>query len=204
VRYKIPFVLMAALLALASVAPAQDFGVAESAETIDRGNFKIRANPMLIFAEEDFLDDEFGLSASAGYGFTDKLDAEAKLAFYDGVTLVGADVEFWLMKGDLDVSLSVGGHLGMADDEGVDTKGLDLTGIVSTQVAEKLEVYGALDLAMVSLDDVVGDDSFTTLHLVPGIEYKLAEDLDLVAEFGLGLNDDSSNYVSGGLAYYLR
>jgi len=37
-----------------------------------------------------------------------------------------------------------------------------------------------------------------------GIEYRLAEDLDFVAEVGIGLSDDSANYISGGLAYYLR
>ena len=37
------------VLLLPTVSFAQDFGVMESAETIDRGNFKFRVNPMLFF-----------------------------------------------------------------------------------------------------------------------------------------------------------
>jgi hypothetical protein len=39
---------------------------------------------------------------------------------------------------------------------------------------------------------------------VPGIEYKLSDNLDLIAELGVGLNDSSANYIAGGVAYYLR
>jgi hypothetical protein len=42
------------------------------------------------------------------------------------------------------------------------------------------------------------------LHLVPGIEYRLSDTFDLVAEFGIGINDNSSNYVGAGIAYYVR
>jgi hypothetical protein len=42
------------------------------------------------------------------------------------------------------------------------------------------------------------------VHLVPGIEYRLADNLDLLFEVGIGLNDDSHNYLSFGLSLYLR
>ncbi len=48
------------------------------------------------------------------------------------------------------------------------------------------------------------DNSFTRLHLVPGIEYRLSDTLDLVAEFGIGINDNSSTYVGAGITYYIR
>src|SRR5688500_2679156 len=100
-RLKISFVMLAAFAAFSSMAAAQDFGVVESAETIDRGNFKLRVNPIMLFGDDEVGDgdSEVGFAGSAGYGFTDKLDVEAKLAVYDFATLVGADVEFWLMKG---------------------------------------------------------------------------------------------------------
>jgi len=41
------------------------------------------------------------------------------------------------------------------------------------------------------------------MHLVPGIEYRLSDDLDFLAEFGIALNDDSRSYASVGLALYL-
>ena len=69
----------------------------------------------------------------------------------------------------------------------------------------KLELFGALDIARNWLDiDDRFDNDYTTVHLVPGIEYALSNNLDLVAEIGIGLNNDSSNYVSGGIAFYIR
>src|SRR5262245_1870913 len=104
--------LFAALFALAASASAQDFGVMESAETIDRGNFKLRAHPMLILGE-DGADSELGVVLVAGYGIADRLDAEAKVAAYSNLKFIGVDAEYWLLKGGLDVSLSLGGHIGM-------------------------------------------------------------------------------------------
>ena len=67
----------AALLALGLAAPAlaQDFGVMESAETLNRGNIKLMAYPLLIFGSQD-EDNQLGVVGRAGYGFTDNLDAE--------------------------------------------------------------------------------------------------------------------------------
>jgi hypothetical protein len=61
-------------------------------------------------------------------------------------------------------------------------------------------LYGGLNLSFESGDD----EDFTRAYVVPGIEYRVAENLDLLAEFGLGLNDDTRNYVSFGLALYIR
>ena len=46
--------------------------------------------------------------------------------------------------------------------------------------------------------------AFTTAHLVPGIEYRVSSSVDFVGEIGIGLNDGSSNYISAGIAYYVR
>jgi hypothetical protein len=71
-------------------------------------------------------------------------------------------------------------------------------------VSPRLELYGALDLAVNSFREDFIDDGFTTVHLVPGVEYAATPDIDLVAEFGIGLNDDSYHYLSGGVAFYFR
>jgi hypothetical protein len=42
------------------------------------------------------------------------------------------------------------------------------------------------------------------VHLTPGIEYRLSNDLDFLAEIGIGLTDASANYLTAGLAYYFR
>ena len=68
----------------------------ESAETIDRGNFKFKVNPMFLFGKD--LDDEAGVTFLTGYGFTDNFDLEGGVAVYDGFRLFGGNAEVWLVK----------------------------------------------------------------------------------------------------------
>ena len=194
-------VCLVSLLLCPALGYAQDFGVAESAETIDRGNFKLRANPILIFQDGD---SEPGVGFAAGYGVTDSFDFEGKLALYDGVTLFGGDVEFWLVKDPrpIDFSISAGFHYAKSDFS--DSTGVDVTLIGSHALTPRLDFYAALDMAFNKFRDDFPDNSFTQVHLVPGIEYKIHQDLDFVAEFGISLTDEGNHYLSGGLAYYLR
>jgi hypothetical protein len=191
-----------AVLALAAAAPAhaQNF-LMNSAETINKGNFKIAGFPTILFGE-DGADDNFGVATRLGYGFTPSFDVEAKLAFFDDFKLYGADAELWLVKGTTDVSVAAGAH--RADvDGGFDSTAVDLSVLVSGSIARKLELYGGGSVSFESIDDV-DDGDFTRAYLVPGLEYKASEDVDLLAEFGIGLNDDSPNYFSFGVALYLR
>ncbi len=55
-------------LALPVAAAAQDFGVMNSAETINKGNFKLLANPIVIFGRNG-SDGETGIAVMGGYGF---------------------------------------------------------------------------------------------------------------------------------------
>jgi len=191
-------------------ASAQHIGVLQSAETNDRGTFKFMGAPIMAFGK-DGAEDEFGFVARGGYGFTDRFDAEAKLGFFESGTFVGADAELWILKGKeedtgLDGSLTGGVHWFLGNDENFDTIGLELTPILSGHVSKSLELYGALDVSFESIQDAPAgvDDSFTNLHLVPGIEYRLSDTIDLIAEVGIGLNDDSATYAGIGLAFYLR
>jgi hypothetical protein len=200
-RLRRSVLLLISLLALPAAAGAQDFGVLESAETINQGNFKLTINPMFVFGDGE---DEAGIALKAGYGFTPRFDMEAKAAFYEGVNFFGFDAEYWLLRGqDLDVSVSGGLHFGRSD-QAFDTTGIDVTLLASGQLSPRLELFAALDLAFESIDADFIDESFTTGHLVPGIEYAISDELDFVFEVGLSLNDNGSHYLSGGLAYYLR
>lgn len=195
--------LIAAVVAVLApaAASAQDFGVAESAETINTGNFKLSVNPMFVFPDD--ADNEIGVGLRFGYGFTPRFDMEAKAAFYDGLYFLGGDFEYWLVKNRAwDVSAGAGLHIARGDFV-ADSTGVDLTLLASRHIARRLEFYGALDLAIESVDDDEGED-FTTVHLVPGIEYAISDDLDFVAEAGFSLNDDGAHYVSVGLSYYIR
>ena len=184
-----------------AAASAQDFGVAESAETINTGNFKLSVNPMFVFPEVG--DNEIGAGLRFGYGFTPRFDMEAKAAFYDGLTFFGGDFEYWLVKNRAwDVSGGAGIHFARGD-AFADSTGIDLTLLASSHIARRLEFYGGLDIAIEEVDDDQGED-FTTFHLVPGIEYAISDDLDFVAEGGFSLNDDGSHYFSVGLSYYIR
>ena len=143
----------------------------------------------------------------AGFGFTNSFDAEGGVAFYDGVTFFGLNAEYFGARsknGAVDFSVGGGVHFGRGDDDTLDTTGVDLTFIGSGRTSPRLELYGALDFAFESFDDDSMDDGFTTVHLVPGVEYQLRDDLDFVAELGIGITDESSNYVTAGVAYYFR
>jgi hypothetical protein len=201
-RTRLMMLLCGLTIATPAIAHAQDFGIVESAETIDKGNFKIRANPMVLFGKDQ--DKTVGVAVGAGYGFTKNFDMEGQLALYDGMTMFGVNGEVWAVKRDpFDFSVAFGVHARRGD-KTVDATGLDLTFLPSKHVNEKLDVYGGLDFAFESISDNFGGGSFKTIHLVPGLEYKLNPDLDFVAELGLGLNDEARHYVSAGLAYYFR
>jgi len=86
--------------------------------------------------------------------------------------------------------------------EGDDVVGFDTTILTSDHVTKNLELYAGLRVAFEFPDN--DRDSYQRIHLVPGIEYRLGKDLDFLAEVGIKLNDDSSSYVSAGLAYYIR
>lgn len=209
---KLTICLVAASLALCSALPAaaQYIGVLQSAETLDQGAIKLMAAPIMVFGK-DGTDDAFGLGARAGYGFTRSFDAEAKLGFFENGTYIGADAEFWLLRGKekdqgLDGSITGGLHYLLGNDENLDSIGFDVIPQVSLHVSENLELCGALSASFESLQDAPprADDSITRVHLVPGFEYRLSDSLDLVGEVGIALNDNSSTYAGAGLSFYLR
>ena len=67
-----------------------------------------------------------------------------------------------------------------------DSSGFDLALLVSTRPHERLEIFGAFKVAFDSLKN--SDYNYSRAYLVPGIEYRISSDIDLLAEFGFGLN----------------
>lgn len=204
-RCDVRFLRVAAIAALGLALPvsaaAQDFGVMNSAETINKGNFKLMANPIVVFGKNG-SDGDTGVAVMGGYGFGDRFDVEAKISFFDGLKFFGADAEYWLIKENpVNVSLIGGFHIADASG-GSDAKGIDITALASGKVGEKLELYGGLDWSRNSFKN--SSFHYSTFHLVPGIEYRISPQVDFVGEFGLGLNDDSNHYASVGIAYYFR
>ena len=159
------------------------------------------AYPIFVFVPD--ADNETGVGLQLGYGATDSLDIEGRAAFYDDVTFVGGDAEVWFLKNQpLDLSARGGFHFGLVEDDN-DTRAFDLSLIASAPIASRIELYGALDMAFVSVDD--SEDDYTTVHLVPGIEAALSDNLDFLLEFGIAADDDNaSDYFAFGLSYYFR
>ena len=59
-----------------------------------------------------------------------------------------------------------------------------------------------MSVSFESLDDTRRSTDFRRVYLLPGVEYRINRNMDLVAEFGAGLNHDSPHYVTVGFAFY--
>jgi hypothetical protein len=194
-------ILAAAMFLAAAAAEVSAQGVLmNSAETINQGNLKLAVFPTVLFGK-DGSDSVWGVAGRVGYGLTPRFDIEAKGAAFKDLKYFGADIEYWLVKGkNINASVALGGH--MTDSNGgADSSGIDAAFLVSTTPAKNLEVYGGLKLAFDSVKN--SDNNYTLVHFVPGIEYRISNDLDFLAEIGIALNGHSRNYARVGFALYL-
>ncbi|MFH2108574.1 MAG: hypothetical protein ABII93_07895 [Chrysiogenia bacterium] len=198
-RKMIMIILAAAMFLTVAVAEVSAQSVLmNSAETINQGNLKLGIFPTVLFGKNGG-DSVWGVAGRFGYGLTKSIDIEAKAAFFKGLKYFGADVEYWFLKGEnFNASAALGGHI--TDYKGAgDSKGIDAALIASTRPVKNLELYGGL---MLAFDSIKNGGNYTLAHIVPGIEYRVSDDLDFLAEVGIALNDNSSSYGSVGLAYY--
>jgi len=205
-------IIFVAVLGLCFALPAmaQYIGVLQSAETMDRGTYKLMVAPIMVLGK-DGADNKTGFAARGGYAFTENFDVEAKLGLFDQGTVFGLDGEYWISRSTKknsrpDFSLTGGFHMMSGKENYYDSRGFEIMPQLSKHVSKNLELCGALNASFEKIKDVPPgvDDSFTTLHLVPGIEYRLSDTIDFEAEFGIAINDNTSNYIGAGLAYYLR
>jgi hypothetical protein len=81
-----------------------------------------------------------------------------------------------------------------------DIFGIDTALILSVYLTDSVEFYGGVQLGFESVEDT--DRNFTRAHAVPGLEIRVTDQLDFLAEYGVSLNDNSQDYVSIGLALY--
>jgi hypothetical protein len=201
VRKTIVVILAAAMFLVAAAAKvsAQDV-LMNSAETINQGNLKLALFPTMLFGK-DGSDSVWGMAGRVGYGLTPRFDIEAKAGIFKGLNYFGVEAEYWLIKGrNVNGSVALGAH--MTDwKDGADSSGIDTALLFSTRPAERLELYGGLKFAFDSVKN--SDQNFTRAHLVPGLEYRISDNLDFLAEFGIALTDSSRSYASVGLALYL-
>jgi hypothetical protein len=185
---------------------AQSVPLLQSAETIDKGNFKLVLAPAYVLGKNG-ADGEFGVVGRFGYGFASRFDAELKTAVYENETYLGGDAEVWLVHdAGVNVSMTGGLHYVFGGGNRSDTWAVELTPLASLPLRPGFDLYAGFNAAFEKIQDAPpgSDDSFTRTHLIPGFEYSLSKDADLAGEFGIGLNDNSAHYVSAGIEFYLR
>ena len=191
----------ALLVAAAAEVSAQDV-LMNSAETINQGNFKLALFPTVLLGKNGG-DPLWGLAGRFGYGFTPRFDIEAKARELQRTHLFRRRCRVLAPPRR---ECQCFGRAGRSHDECERGRGqLRHRYLAPDQrqaQAGKLELYGGLKLAFDSVKN--SDQNFTLAHFVPGFEYAINSDLDFLAEFGIGLNDNSRSYVSVGLALYLR
>jgi len=197
---KFMIIFIAAIFLAAAVQVSAQAVLMNSAETINQGNLKLAIFPTVLLSKNG-SGSVWGVAGRFGYGLTRSLDIEAKAGLFKGLKYFGADLEYWFLKsGDFNGSVALGGH--MTDYSGAgDSTGIDTSLLFSHKPVENLEIYGGLMLAFESVKN--SNDSFTLMHFVPGLEYRISSDLDFLAEVGIALNANSRSYASVGLALYL-
>jgi hypothetical protein len=202
-RKSIVVILAAALFLVTAAAQvsAQDV-LMNSAETINQGNLKLALFPTVLFGKNG-SDSLWGVAGRVGYGLLPRFDIEAKGAIFKSLKYLGVDAEYWLIQGrNANVSVALGAHLtDWQAGVGADSSGIDTALLFSTSPVSNLELYGGLKLAFDSFKNP--DHNVTLAHIVPGLEYRISDDLDFLAEFGIALNDSSRSYASLGLSLYL-
>ena len=207
-----------ASLVVCGSAAAADFGVMETAESIEPKAFKLVGFPMLTDrnrANRD-SDEEGSFALGLGYGLPYGLDVEGQVARSDEATYFGSDVE-WNAWSGYGMKVSIGSGVHSVDFErGGSANGVDTTAIFTYTPVRHLDVNAALDASWEDVnadlelapgaerDRFSFDNDYETAYFVPGLEYQLTRNVDLLAEAGLGLNGASDDYLGAGLSWYFR
>lgn len=199
---------LAAACLCAAPAAAIDFGVMETADVVRRGDFKFIAFPLAV-RDGPRREHDSGVNVGLGYGLGAGLDAELQVGVYDDFTFFGADLE-WSYRADRPLELSIGGGAHKVDSDFGHPWGVDVAHIVSYTPAAipALRLIGSLDAAFEYTDPVYAaaigaeHEDYWAVYAVPGVQYRFTRDVDLIGEVGVGLNDDSYDYVAAGISFY--
>lgn len=201
---------LAAGLACALPARAVDFGVMETADTVIPGDFKFLAFPLAV-RDGPRREVDTGINVGIGYGINEPLDVELQVGVYDDFNYFGADLEY-AYRENRPLELSVGGGVHRVDSDFGHPYGFDITHIASYTTASipSLRLIGALDAAYERTDayyaQSIGakDEAYWVAYAVPGLQFRVNERVDLIGEVGVGLNNDSNDYVALGLSFYFE
>jgi hypothetical protein len=203
-----PALMFIAGIAFAAPAFAVDFGVMETADTVVAGDFKFISFPLAV-RDGPRREVDTGINVGLGYGLSEHVDVEAQIGVYDDFNFFGLDLEYSYREDQpLELSIAGGAHK-VASDFGYPW-GWDLTHVVSYTLASvpTVRVIGAIDASYETTDAYYAesisaqDRRYWTVYAVPGVQYRFNERVDVIGEVGVGLNDESNDYVAAGLSFY--
>jgi len=189
--------LAAGVLALAAPARGQD-AVMQAAQPLEASAFRLALHPVLIPEG----DDELGLAGRVEWALDGRLAFQSRFAFYNDLSFLSAGAAYSLSRGgSLDLALLAGVHRSFPDERDA-FYGADLTLLGSHELGDGTSVFGSLDLDREWPPAPYA--AITRFHLTGGLELAVSKQLTALIEVGLGLGDDSPNYVSAGVAWTSR
>jgi opacity protein-like surface antigen len=202
--------ILAAAAGLVCTLPALavDFGVMETADTVIPGDFKFLAFPLAV-RDGPRREVDTGINVGIGYGISEPLDVEFQIGVYDDFNFFGLDLEYSYRE-KRPLELSIGGGVHKVESDFGYPYGFDLTHIASYTFTSlpTLRFIAALDGSYEVADAYYAasigarDKEYWTGYAVPGLQFRVNERVDLIGEAGIGLNDDSQDYVALGLSFY--
>lgn len=201
-------IAVAACVLCAGPALAVDFGVMETADVIEPGDFKFIAFPLAV-NNGPRREQDSGVTVGLGYGLSRRVDVELQVGTYDDFTFYGGDLEYTYRPGR-PLELSVGGGAHYARTDFGDPWGLDFTHIASYTLERfpSWRLNGGLDFGYEVTDAqfaaAIGadDQRHWTAYAVPGVQFRASDNVDIVGEVGVGLNGESDDYLAAGVSYY--
>jgi hypothetical protein len=194
--------MMALVLLVPAAAHANDFGVLHTAIPVEKSVWRLQGGGVISLEDEG----REALVLGAATGLAPKFDFEAKLSISGDDMAIGGGVGYLITQQNVPVDLNVGAGFHYVNHDTADITAFDVNVIGSKAINPKFSLYGAFSISFGSQDiaDSSDDDSFTRAHLIPGMEYKLNDKVNVVVELGIALNDSATNYLGGSIQYYIR
>jgi hypothetical protein len=162
--------------------------VFNTASTLKPGKFSLGIEPVV-------YDNDLGLFLHGGVGLKSGVDLSLKYGFLKYDDYFGADLEWRLLAGKPNISLTTGGHI-------QHDLGLDLGLNLSFPVTAGAELYTGLDSDINFYEDPVGTKFLAWLPI--GIQLSLKPQMSFMLEAEIALSESwyTPNIFGGGLAFY--
>jgi hypothetical protein len=159
--------------------------VFNTACTLKRGTFSLGLNPA-------YYNDNLGLFLHGNAGLVSGVDLALKYGFLDGPDYIGADIEWAVLKGKPDVSITTGAH-------SRDYFGLDLAANLSFPLKDGISLYTGADT-----DLVFNNDVDLLLWIPVGIEIDIRKQMSFLFEAEIPVNNIAFAVIDGGIMFYFR